>query len=116
METKQTVFIIVDERWFNMAGVNDLVGRGVKSNSSSGAHLIISGITDLSDHKGIWLGNVTTNILHAKDRSPVTMKVMIPWSYVLSVGVQEEEVGESMPIGFTTTGVAMTVADNQSGT
>jgi hypothetical protein len=110
--TKQSTFIVVDKHWFNMAGINDILANGRKSQNTGDAHLLMSDDFDISDHRGIWLNHVTTKaVLHRKDNSQVTMKFMIPWRYVLGLGLSEEG---STSIGFKA-GEATTLIDTTGG-
>src|SRR5688572_18948045 len=109
---KQTAFIVVSKEWFNTAGINHILNDGKESHASGGAHLIMAGDPDLSDHRGIWLTNVvTTAVLNTSDGSPVNMKFMIPWHYVLGLGLPELQSQEST-IGFKA-GAGTTLVDAQ---
>ena len=70
----------------------------------------MAGDPDLSDHRGIWLTDViTTAVLNRSDDSPVKMKFMIPWHYVLGLGLPDLQSQEST-IGFKA-GAGTTLVD-----
>ena len=70
----------------------------------------MAGDPDLSDHRGIWLTDViTTAVLNRSDDSPVKMKFMIPWHYVLGLGLPDLQSQEST-IGFKA-GAGKTLVD-----
>jgi len=97
---KQIAFIVVSKEWFNTGGINHILANGRESQGSGEAHLIMAGDPDLSDPRGIWLTNViTTAVLNRSDESPVKMKFMIPWHYVLGLGLPDVQSAEST-IGF----------------
>jgi len=100
MPTKQIAFIVVRKDWYNSAGINHLLGNGRESRADGEAHLIMAGDPDLSDHRGVWIpGVVTTAVLNRSDNSPTKMRFLIPWQYILGVGLDEGS-AESV-IGFT---------------
>jgi hypothetical protein len=107
---KQIAFIVVSKEWFNTGGINHILANGRQSQGSGEAHLIMADNADLSDHRGIWLTNViTTAVLNRSDESPVKMKFMIPWHYVLGLGLPDVQSAEST-IGFKA-GAGITLVD-----
>jgi hypothetical protein len=87
---KQTVFVVVDHAWFDVA-MRPLI-TGTESGSAVGAHLVYGPVKDLHDPHGLWLSRVQSEIFHEKDGSEVLMDVMIPWRYVIALGVVDETV------------------------
>ena len=110
MPMKQIAFIVVSKEWFNTGGINHILANGRESQGNGEAHLIVAGDPDLSEHRGIWLTNViTTAVLNRSDESPVKMKFMIPWHYVLGLGLPDVQSTEST-IGFKA-GAGTTLVD-----
>jgi hypothetical protein len=98
MAQKQTAIVVVSKDWIN-TGVRFLVNHGKKSGTIGGSpdtHLVIAPVDDASDHRGLWLKGITTTEL-TTDTSPVTLKFMIPWSFVLGLGLID---GERNSVGF----------------
>jgi hypothetical protein len=95
MAQKQTAFVVVQQSWYDGA-LKALIGG--HSNSSADHHLITGLLEDASDHRGLWLAGATSERWFNQDGTPVIMKVMIPWQFVLVLGVADE--GTTMPAGF----------------
>ncbi len=85
MAQKQTAIVVVSKEWIDTA-VRHLVNHGRESRSTGQTHVITADIEDTADHRGLWLSNVNTSQL-TKDGSNVTMRFMIPWNFILGLGV-----------------------------
>jgi hypothetical protein len=101
MAQKQTAFVVVSKDWID-TGVRYMLNGGNMSRSTTGTHLVIGEVDDASDQRGLWLKKVTTTKL-TKDGSPVTMKFMIPWSFIFGCGLADDEEDKPKP-GFPTGG------------
>ena len=99
--------MVVSKDWINTAGVRHLVNHGRESRSTGETHLVIADLEDTSDHHGLWLKNVNTTSLKP-DGSNVTMRFMIPWSFIVGLGVVDREAG--VEAGFAG-GVAIEPSD-----
>ena len=109
MAKKQTAFVVVQKSWFNLA-MNALVTRR-DSQSEVDAHVLIADLDDVTDHRGLWIRNIKSAYQNKKDDSWVMMKLMIPWQFVLSVGLVDKSV--SIRVGFNNTTVL--TADSRAG-
>src|SRR5262245_150283 len=96
MAKTERAFVIVTQEWFDLA-MRPLV-TGTKSRSTMGIHLISAIVEDLADHRGLWLRDIRTS-QPTEDGATVTMRLMIPWQFVVSVGVVEEDSAKLQP-GF----------------
>lgn len=96
MAQQQRVTVVVSKDWID-TGVHYLLNSGAPTRSTASGHIIFGNLEDASDHRGLWLKNVRTTCL-TTDRSPVTMKLMIPWTFVFAFGVIDE--GERRRLGF----------------
>lgn len=72
--------------------------RNGKMSSSADTHIVIPPLEDASDQRGLWLREITTTQL-TEDLSPVTMKFMIPWSFVIACGLVDDR-PEKVRLGF----------------
>jgi hypothetical protein len=98
MATTKKAFVVVDQEWFDKALYMFISDK--RSASTNGAHLITGPVEDLSDHRGIWLSDVESRVRNSNDDSPVPpMRLMIPWQFVLAVGVVEGA-ETKLPAGF----------------
>jgi hypothetical protein len=95
MSKKETAFVVVQKTWFDLA-MNPLV-TGRPSESQVDAHVMIGTLDEISDLRGLWLRDITSRMAK-KDGSFVTMRLMIPWQFILSVGLVDESV--KIPTGF----------------
>jgi hypothetical protein len=95
---EQDAFVVVSKEWFDFPGIRDLLNAGRRSKSTGEAHLLIAPLVDSSDHKGLWVKGITTREL-TQDGSPVTMDFMIPWNYVIGLGMRTDD-GNSGGLGF----------------
>jgi len=66
---------------------------------------------DLSDPRGIWLSDFTSNVFR-KDGTVVHMNVLIPWQHVLFVGVADESIPS--PTGFQAGTIGATESNRES--
>ena len=98
MAQKQTAIVVVNKSWIDTA-VRHLVNNGQTSRSTGETHLLIGDVEDASDHRGLWLKNILTNQL-TRDGSPITMKLMIPWSFIVGVGLADDDLQGKMKPGF----------------
>ena len=90
---KQVAVVIVDNEWFHSPGVKRfLAGRSTQRDESS--HYILGPLVDDSDPLGVWLGEVTTKSLRRADGKDFDMKFLIPWRFVLALGVVDETVSD----------------------
>lgn len=94
---QETAVVVVSAEWIN-SSARILVTEGKSSTSTGETHLLIAPLEDASDPHGLWLSGITTTQL-TKDNSPVTMKLMVPWSVILAVGIISDEQGKVKP-GF----------------
>jgi hypothetical protein len=98
MLKEQTAILLVKKDWANSAAV--LINEGKPSASSPiDMHMLIAPY-DYSDERGVWLKECVSHQL-TRDRSAVTMRVFVPWSVILSLGIVDEEIGKVQP-GFPT--------------
>ena len=97
MALNQKAIVVVSRDWIN-TGVRHLVNRGQESRSTSDTHIIFSEVDDVSDQRGLWLKDVSTTAL-TKDGSKTTMRLMIPWAYIVALGLIEGDMPERKP-GF----------------
>ena len=95
MSKQETAFVVVQKTWFDLA-MNPLV-TGRPSESQFNAHVMIGTLDDISDLRGLWLRDITSRMAK-KDGASVTMRLMIPWQFILSVGLADESV--KIPTGF----------------
>jgi hypothetical protein len=95
MSKQETAFVVVQKTWFDLA-MNPLV-TGRPSESQVDAHVMIGTLDEISDLRGLWLRDITSRMAK-KDGSFVTMRLMIPWQFILSVGLVDESV--KIPTGF----------------
>jgi hypothetical protein len=92
---KQTAFVVVQREWFNQA-IQPLTDN--ESHSEIDAHVMIGTVDDLTDLKGLWLRDVPSRYLKKGSNSFITMRLMIPWQSVLSLGLVDES--PTLPVGF----------------
>jgi hypothetical protein len=109
MPQKETVFVVVKKTWFD-AAMDPLV-TGRPSKSQVDAHVMVATVDDASDHRGLWLRGIKSRY-QRKDGSPVDMRLMIPWQFVLALGLVAESV--KMPTGFVNTTVLTDDLDEDS--
>jgi hypothetical protein len=95
MAQKQTAFVVVTKSWHDLTITPLISGR--ESSSKEDAHVLIGPVHDLSDARGLWLSDFTSNVFR-KDGTVVHMNVLIPWQHVLFVGVADESIPS--PTGF----------------
>lgn len=89
MNKKPLAVVAVSKEWMN-SGVHLLLDNGKPSESTNNAHLLILSLEDDTDHRGLWLADITTERL-TTNGSPVTMrKFLVPWSYIYAVGLIED--------------------------
>jgi hypothetical protein len=89
MTQKQIAFALVNRDWLN-SGVHFLLNDGKRSTSTAPTHLIIGDLESSSDPVGLWLSGVKTTQL-TDDGSPVAMRLLIPWSAILTVGIADAD-------------------------
>jgi hypothetical protein len=70
---------------------------GRESNATGDTHMIMAPFDDM-DHRGLWLRDVESNLRRKSDDSQVNMRLLIPWEFVLAVGLVDESV--KIPPGF----------------
>jgi hypothetical protein len=95
MAKEKTAIIMVPKEWANTTAL--LLNEG-RPSASNDVHMYIGAFHE-KDEKGVWLKEVVTHQL-SKDRSPITMTVMIPWSVILALAIVDEDHGK-LPVGFT---------------
>ena len=98
MALKQTAIVVVSKAWMDTGGVRLLVNDGRKSQSSDDTHIVVAPLDDSSDQLGLWLQGITTTQM-TEDGSPLTMRLMIPWSFIVALGIVD---GEKETLGFQT--------------
>jgi hypothetical protein len=96
MPDKRTAIVVVRKDWVNDCAF--LVNRGRGSSSAADTHVLISPVEDLSDARGLWLAGIESNQL-TTDQSTVPMKLMIPWSVIIAVGIVEGDDASKL-VGF----------------
>ena len=96
MAQKDTAVVVVSKEWMN-SGVHHVANESRLSESDGDTHLFIAPLEDALDHRGLWLRDVKSTRL-TEDASSVTMKFLIPWQFILAVGLIEE--GSKVPMGF----------------
>jgi hypothetical protein len=92
--------VVVKKSWFDLA-MQGITGH--ESGSQVDAHVIQAPINDVTDPRGLWLQEVKSRYVKPSDGSPVFVRLMIPWEYVLAVGLADEPA--KMPAGFTANNV-----------
>jgi len=93
---KKKAVLVVSKEWVN-SGVNVLVNRGRASRSTTAGHLLIAWLAGVDAH-GVWLENVSTGEL-TEDGSDVSLRVLVPWNFVLCMGELEDE-EKKVPMGY----------------
>jgi hypothetical protein len=96
---EQTAIVVVTKEWID-TGVRFLLNDGKMSGSTSNTHIVTADVENTSDQRGLWLKNVKTRAMK-RDGSVVTMRLMIPWTFVLGLGLVG---GERDTPGFVTEG------------
>ena len=97
MAQNQLAIIVVSRDWFDTAA-RHLLNNGEPSRSKAHTHIITAKIDDLNDARGLWLKDMTSTWVRNGD--PVNMlSFMIPWSFVLALGVVDDQVEKLTP-GF----------------
>ena len=84
---KGTAFVVVQRTWFNHA-MHGLTGH--ESGSEIDSHVIQAALDDVNDQRGLWLRDIKSRWVKATDGSPVIMRLLIPWQFVLAVGLADE--------------------------
>lgn len=95
---KQTGFVVVSKDWMD-SGVRYFVNDGRTSRSTSDTHIVIAEVEDTSDARGLWLRNVKTTQFTREGSDVTTMKFMIPWTFVLGLGLADAVAGNT-DLGF----------------
>jgi hypothetical protein len=106
MTKSQTAFVVVQKSWFDHA-MHGLTGRESKSEIDS--HVIMAPLDDINDPRGLWLRDIDSPWIKKTDSSTVIMRLMIPWHFVLAVGLADE--AGPIPTGFTGNTVTDLTAD-----
>ena len=96
MSQKQTAIVVVSKDWIDSA-VKHLINDGRESRSTGDTHIVYADLEGSSDPHGLWLKNVKTNRLK-EDGSEVVMRFMIPWAFVVALGVVDH--GIDLEPGF----------------
>ena len=109
MPQTNTGFVIVSKDWFDTPGVYQLIGRGRPRRSTGDAHTLIGPVSDANNHLGLWLGPIGTTEL-TTDGSPVVMRFLIPWRFVLGLGVETDS-SKPRSVGFNTNDNTTILAD-----
>jgi hypothetical protein len=97
MAQKQTAFVVVSKDWID-SGARYFINNGEMSSSTTNTHIVIGEVEDATNERGLWLKNVkTTGFTRASSPGvAVTMRVLIPWAFVLSLGlVVDHETGKT---------------------
>ena len=96
MAKKQAVAnVLVTREWWNTA-----ISLISKATPATTEHMCVRGPLIGEDLQGIWIGDVPTNVVHAKDTSrKVMMKFLIPWRQIIAIGIIDDP--GSMKLGFT---------------
>jgi hypothetical protein len=94
MAQKQTAVIVVNKEWVS-GSVAHLINDGHPSRSTGLTHLII-GRFEETTNQGVWISGVTTTRL-TPDQSPITMKLMIPWFVIQTLGIIDDPQGKVSP-------------------
>jgi hypothetical protein len=97
MAKEQTAFVVVQKSWYDDA-ISHLAGG--YSNSTGDVHVIVGRLDNETDPHGLWLRDVPTEMRKQRDGSRVTLqRLMIPWRYVVALGIGDEAV--TLRAGFT---------------
>ena len=99
MSQQQTAFVVVSKDWLD-TGIRYCINHGRTSRSTSNTHILIGDVENTSDERGLWLKNIkTTEFSDGDSPATLTMKFMIPRSFVLGLGLVADEAGETK-LGF----------------
>jgi hypothetical protein len=97
MANKQAAVVVVLDEWVSTSPIKQILG--VQQHGSGRAHLFIAGSVE-TDGLGVWLKEITTDaIVDKADGAPTTLDFLVPWPYVLAVGVWDEQT-EKVTVGF----------------
>src|SRR5262245_50851919 len=107
---KQTVFLVVQRAWYDLT-MNPLI-TGTGSKSTGDAHVMYGAVKDLSDHRGLWFEKLTSEAITERDGTKLIMDVMVPWKYILCLGLVDERTPS--PVGFTGATVLKSEGDESS--
>jgi hypothetical protein len=69
------------------------------SGSTTNAHVLSGRVEDTNDLRGLWMQDVVSRD-HKTDGSPVILRLMIPWEFILTVGVVADDKAR-LPTGFS---------------
>lgn len=84
-QKQKTAVVVVSKDWIDTS-VRHLINHGQESRSTGDTHIVYADLEDTSDHHGLWLKNIKTTQL-MKDGSETVMRFMIPWAFVVALGV-----------------------------
>jgi hypothetical protein len=96
MAKKQVVAdVLVNRQWWSTA-IN-LVSSQVEPKAAN-EYVRVRGPLVSEDHQGIWLSDVPSTLVHAKEPSrKVMMRFLIPWSQIVAIGIIDDA---GMKVGF----------------
>jgi hypothetical protein len=98
MPTKQTGYIVVEEKWAKTSPISRILGTATTDATGNG-YLFIAASFGV-DPLGIWLKDITTDAIVDKDSgAPTKLDFLVPWGYVLGYGVSDEG-GAKKTVGF----------------
>jgi hypothetical protein len=92
---KNTGFVFVDKAWFNQT-LRGLFGLD-RTETLENVHLMIGEI-EVNEALGVWLKDTKTSVLR-KDGAEVKMDFLVPWRFVVGVGLSEDDAIPSR-VGF----------------
>jgi hypothetical protein len=91
MEIKKgtSVAVVVTKSWANLFGVRAFIREGREIGTSHDeSHIIRARVLDSGDPWGLWVETNTAK--HESDPSVKLQSIMIPWSAVLSIVLQQD--------------------------
>lgn len=99
MANKQGAVVVVLDDWVSTSPIRQILGVPQHSEGTGKARLFIVGSVE-TDGRGVWLKEITTHAVVDKDNgAPTTLDFLVPWPYVLAVGVWDEQT-EKVTVGF----------------
>jgi hypothetical protein len=105
MANKQGACVIVSSEWVQIAPIRQMLGIARAAADGADTHILISDITD-RDSQGVWLrGIVTTAIVDKDTQEPTKMDFLVPWQYVVGLGLWDERAKSAA--GFQTNATQM---------
>jgi len=97
MSRKQTAVVVVSKNWIDTS-VRHLINEGRESRSTGETHIVYADLEGTSDPHGLWLKNVKTTRIKADGEEVVMARFMIPWAFIVALGVIDHA---QLELGFT---------------